>query len=338
LQARHLTGDDLAPDKQTVEAFLLRWLEHVKIIRSPGTYLHYESRCRCHIIPAIGGRKLRSLKTAHVQAMLDGLVAKGLEPSTVKVVRVVIVRALNMARKWSDVKVNVAVDTEIPEVIQKKPPSLNEAQLARLLDTISGNPIGSIVLVALGTGARISECLGLLWSNVDEERQELHITGAIKNRRRDELRKGDQYELVREPFTKTKDQRTTHLPAPIADVFQERWRQQQQDRQRAGKAWIERGLIFTDDHGQPLDPNKISKHFKQVAKRAGLTPDFTFHSLRHSCATFLIKQGEHQRTVMEVLGHRNIRTTARYGTVLPEVTRDALDKGSQRLNRRRGAK
>jgi integrase len=269
--------------------------------------------------------------------MLDGLVAKGLEPSTIKIVRVVIVRALNMARKWGDVKINVAVDTEVPEVIQKKPPSLNDAQLARLLDTISGDPIEPIVLVALGTGARISEVLGLLWSNVDEERQELHITGAIKNRRREETRKGNQYELVRDAFTKTKDQRTTHLATAIADVFHRRWQQQQQDRRQASKGWIERGLIFTDEHGQPLDPNKVSRHFKQLAKRAGLPPDFTFHSLRHSCATFLIKQGEHQRTVMEVLGHRNIRTTARYGTVLPEVTRDALDKHSQRLNRRRGA-
>jgi site-specific recombinase XerD len=80
----------------------------------------------------------------------------------------------------------------------------------------------------------------------------------------------------------------------------------------------------------------MSTRFKVLAKRAGLPPDFTFHSLRHSCATFLIKQGEQQRTIATILGHKNMRTTERYGTVLPEVTRDALDKHAERLTRRKG--
>lgn len=337
LQARYLAGDDLTPDKQTVEAFLLRWLEHVKTVNSAGTYQHYESRCRRHIIPAIGGLKLKSLKTAHVQTMLDALAAKKLKPSTIKVVKVVLVRALNMARKWGDVKINVAVDTETRQVVQKHPPSLTDAQLARLLDTIAGDPLEDLVLVALGTGMRISECLGLLWSNVDYDAHELHITGAMKKRKRDEPRDGRTYEVIRESLTKTKEERTTYLTEAIADVFRGRWKRQQQDRQAAGSAWKERGFVFTDEYGAPLDPNKTSRHFKKIAKRASLPHDFTFHSLRHSCATFLIKQGEHQRTIMQVLGHRDIRTTAKYGTVLDEVTRDALDKHSQRLNRRRGA-
>src|SRR5436309_7085988 len=115
LQAKHLAGDDMAPDKQTVEAFLLRFLAHVKMVLSPGGYGIYESRCRVHLIPTIGGFKLKTLKTAHIQMMLDALVTKGLEPNTVRGVRRTIVRALNVARKWGDVKVNVAVDTEIPE-------------------------------------------------------------------------------------------------------------------------------------------------------------------------------------------------------------------------------
>jgi integrase len=121
MQAKHLSGDDMTPDKQTVEALLARWLEHIKAVRSAGTYAEYESRCRVHIIPAIGHLRLKGLKTAHVQAMLDALVARGLEPNTIKGIRGTLTKALNTARKWGDIKVNVALDTEIPEIIQKKP-------------------------------------------------------------------------------------------------------------------------------------------------------------------------------------------------------------------------
>jgi hypothetical protein len=132
LQAKYLAGDDMIPSKQTVESFLLRWLDHVKATRSNGTYGVYETRCRVHIIPAIGGLKLRALKTAHVQTMLDAL-ADTLAPSTVKDIRATIIKALTDARKWGEVKHNVAIDTESRPLVDKRPPSLTDAQLDRLL-------------------------------------------------------------------------------------------------------------------------------------------------------------------------------------------------------------
>jgi integrase len=338
LQSKHLTGEDLAPDKQTLEAFLYRWLEHIKTIREPGTYEEYESKCRVHIIPAIGGIRLKALKTTHVQTMLDALVNKGLKPSTVKGVRRVVVRALNMARKWGDVKYNVAIDTETPQAPFKKPFALNDAQLDKLLDIIAGTAIEDIVLVALATGARIGEILGLLWSNIDYQANELHITGAVKRDKLDQKDGTRAYVIRRVGYTKTKDERDQHLPSATADLFRTRWKLQQGQRTAAGRAWKEQGLVFTDANGGPLNPNTVSNKFTRLAKLAGLPRALHFHSLRHSCATYLIKQGEQQRTVMEILGHRNVATAAKYGVVLPEVSRDALDKHAERLSRRTGAK
>jgi integrase len=338
LQARHLTGDDMTSNKQTVEAFLLRWLEHVKTVRSAGTYAVYEAKCRVHIIPAIGGIKLRSLKTPHIQAMLDALTNKRLARNTIHSIRSVIVRALNTARKWGEIKYNIATDTEVQPVIEKKPLVLTEAQLDKLIKTVAGDPIEPLILIALGTGLRISECLGLLWANVDYEANELHITGAIKRHRSDQDKRGERYILVRESYDKTRSQRTTHMAADVADAFRMQWDRQQKKREAAGPAWKERAFVFTDNNGQPLDPTRTTQRFKDLAIRAGLPPEFHFHSLRHSCAAFLIKQGVHQRTIMEILGHRNLRTAERYGQVLPDVTRDALDKHAARLNRRRSVK
>ncbi|HEU5103629.1 MAG TPA: tyrosine-type recombinase/integrase, partial [Roseiflexaceae bacterium] len=127
---------------------------------------------------------------------------------------------------------------------------------------------------------------------------------------------------------------TTYLASRVAEALALQRQRQLLLEGKAGAAWESRGLVFTDTHGRPLDPTRMSQRFKQLAKRAGLPPEIHFHSLRHTCSTFLIKQGVHQRTVMEILGHRSLRTAERYGQVLPEVTRDALGKHGQRLARR----
>jgi integrase len=342
LQAQHLLGDDLAPNPQTVEAFLThRFLPHIKTNRSAGTYEVYESRCPVHIIPAVGSFKLRSLKTAHCQTLLDELTNSGLAPSMVRSVRAVLVRALTLARKWGALPKNapnVAADTEIAPVIERKPIVLSDAQLDRLLDVIQGDPLEPLVIIALGTGVRIGEALGILWADIDRDRREIQITGAVKRRKRDQPQDSAKYELVRDNLTKTKDERVVPVSPTVDEAFQMLWQRQQRQHQGAGDTWEEQGLVFTDDRGGPLDPRDTSRRFKALAEKAGAPPGFTFHGLRHSCAAFLIKQGEHQRTIMEILGHRNLRTAQRYGTVLPGVTRDALDKHSQRLNRRGSAK
>lgn len=337
LQAQHLAGDDFTSGNEIFEAFLIRWLEHIKTIRSLGTWMVYESHCRCHIIPALGSLKPKAIQVTHVQTMLNALVAQGMKPNTVKSIRATLIRALNAARIGGLLKLtdpNVAVKTEIPAVIQKKPPALSDAQLARLLDVLAGDSLEEIVLVALGTGCRISEVLGILWANVDYETEELHITGAIKCRPLDG--RDAPYRLIREAV-KTKDERTTHLSAPVAEALKARHKRQQQERREAGASWQEQGLVFTDAHGGPLRPPTISSRFGQRARQANLPPGFTFHGLRHDAASGIIKQGGHQRVVMEVLGHKSIQTSARYGQV-SEASRDALDKIGQRLTRRRGAK
>lgn len=341
LQAKHLMGDDLTPGKQTVDAYWPRFLAHIKAIDSPGTCEVYERNGRNHILPSIGSVKLRTLKTSHCQIMLDALPAKGLAPSSVKLIRAILIRALNVARKLGDLPkgaANAAIDTEIAAIPEKRPPSLTEAQLNRLLGTIAGDPLEPLILVALGTGARIGECLGLLWSNVLFDEQELHILGALKRRKNPQPKQGKQYILIRESFTKARDQRVTRLSPPVATALLMQRERQHHQWEQAGDAWETSSLIFTDDHGRPLDPTAIDRRFKALAEAAGLPDGFTFHGLRHSAATFLIKDGASQRVLMQALGHKNARTSARYGQVLEEVTSAALDQHAQRLTRRGGEK
>jgi integrase len=116
------------------------------------------------------------------------------------------------------------------------------------------------------------------------------------------------------------------LPVLLAQLKKRR-AAQEQERQAAGEAWQESGLVFTTRQGGPLEPRNLIRHFKQVLKKAGLPEAIRFHDLRHSCATLLIAQGVHPRVVMEILRHSQISTTMNtYAHVLPRLQRDATTK------------
>src|SRR5581483_1363429 len=100
--------------------------------------------------------------------------------------------------------------------------------------------------------------------------------GAVKRDKTDQPDGTRAYTVRRDRYTKTKDERLQHLPAALADIFKRRWKMQQEQRKAAGGAWKEQGLVFTNEHGGPLNPNTVSMEFSRLAKLGGLPPALHF--------------------------------------------------------------
>jgi len=99
---------------------------------------------------------------------------------------------------------------------------------------------------------------------------------------------------------------------------------QLEERLAAGSLWQETGLVFATATGTPLDGRNVTRQFQRLVKRAELPDGFRFHDLRHTCASLMLAQGEHARTIMEVLGHSQISLTMNtYAHVMPTLKRDA---------------
>lgn len=118
---------------------------------------------------------------------------------------------------------------------------------------------------------------------------------------------------------------TLPLTDLVIDALLERKAEQDEERERAKVAWTENGYILTTSLGTPIDPRNLERNWKSLLGKAGILP-MPFHSLRHTCASFLLMQGVPLRHVQQVLRHSKLSLTADlYGHIALEVTRDAVN-------------
>lgn len=185
------------------------------------------------------------------------------------------------------------------------------------LAAFAGHPLESHVTVALATGLRQGELLGLCWSDVDLDGATLAVRHA--------LQRVDGTWNLAEPKT-MRSRRTLALPAFVVAALCLRRALQGRDRLLAGDRWHVSDLVFTTSIGTPMDGCNVTHRFRRRLAEAGL-PRMTWHALRHGCASLLLARDAHPRVIMEQLGHCTIAVTMNaYAHVLPAALRHAADR------------
>lgn len=301
----------------TVSEYLDRWLEDsVEQTRRPATVVEYESVVRVHLKPALGRAKLQDLKAAHVQAMLSKMRRDGYAPGTAKRVYAVLGAALNQAVKWQLLQASPMSGVDAPKAPQSTGRgALTLEQTRQLFDAAKawrGGRLHPPLVLAVSTGMRQGEMLGLKWDDFNAERGTLTIRRTL-HREKDGWSYGP---------TKSGKDRTLEIDDRLVSLLKEHRKRQLEERMKAPQ-WTETGHIFTTPEGKPIHRAVLYQSFKRLLKREGL-PDITFHELRHTCATILAERGAHPNTVMMILGHADVGTTLRqYTHAWPGQTRDA---------------
>src|SRR5207302_5525345 len=122
-----------------------------------------------------------------------------------------------------------------------------------------------------------------------------------------------------------RSRRTLRIPQIALKAFRAQRAKQSEERLLAGAKWNDLGLVFASFIGTPLDARNVVRRFHRALTKAGL-PHLRFHSLRHSCASLLLTQHVPARTVMDVLGHSEIRLTMdTYSHVMPQLMDEAAN-------------
>jgi integrase len=171
--------------------------------------------------------------------------------------------------------------------------------------------------LALMTGMRQGELLGLRWHDVDLDQGLLHVRQTLKS-------------LPGEPVFGPPKSASSRRFIPLDDLAEAALRTQKErqawERKQAGIAWQEwgGGLVFTRHDGRPLDPRESTRRLQRLAKDAGLG-HITFHQLRHGFTSLMAASGASLAEVRDLLGHSTITLTANtYTHLFPEVKRDAV--------------
>lgn len=314
--------EDESPDltRQTTGQFLAVWLdESVRPSVRPTTYAAYEYQVRVHLTPAIGGVMLHSLTPEHVQTMLNGIARSGRSPSTVSQTRRVLRRALQQAVEWRRLRDNPAAIVRAPRIPTAERSILEPDQARALLAaaTKADDHLEPLYALALASGLRQGELLGLRWSRVDLDSATLRVDGQLQ-------RVGKEWRIV-EPKS-ARGTRTIALPALAVAALRRRRQQQIQDRLRAGEFWegTDADLVFTTRLGRPLMQSNLHRAWKRALANAGLPTSVRFHDLRHAAASYMAASGVPQRMAMEILGHSSAQmTTGVYSHVLDAQRREA---------------
>jgi integrase len=306
----------------TVGEYLDRWLsDSVKDTVRQRTYERYEQIARLHIKLALGRIKLKTLTPVHVRALYREKLDAGLAPRTVQYIHVTLQKALSQAVADGLIPRNAGVSVKAPRPVKKEIKPLSLEQARDFLKAARGDRFEALYVLAMHCGLREGELLGLRWEDLDLD------AGTIAVRRTlSETRAGHRFEPP-----KNGKGRTIRLTAGATDALKRHRAEQNAESLKLGELWEDHGLIIPNRVGKTKNAKAlVARSFKPILKRAGLPRYVRLHDLRHTCATILLKMGQHPKFVQELLGHDNIGITLdTYSHVLPGMgdgLADAMDE------------
>jgi integrase len=310
-------GVALTSRDSPLSTFLQRWLaDSVKPSVRQKTYEGYESIVRVRVVPRIGGVKLSRVTPAILQELYTELSESGLSARSVNHTHRALHRAFETALRWGLIPRNPCDATDPPRPRNAEMKTLTRDEVSTLLTGTATDRDHAIYLVAVTSGLRLGEILGLRWSDIDFEGKRLFVRRTLQRTQRQ----------LRFESPKTAKSRRTVMLTPDAIVgLREHRRRQAAERLSLGPAWSDQDLVFPNTIGEPIDPTTVSRRFKAHLATLEL-PRIRFHDLRHTCATLLLSAGTHPKIVSEMLGHSTIVLTLdTYSHVIPTMHSEAAE-------------
>ena len=311
-------GLSLSKASMKIEKYLEIWIDLVSMTLRPKTLYQYRGIVANHLIPALGNNKLIDLLHAQVQQLVIDMHKRGIGVRTIQLAHAVLRRALFAAQQTGLVSENPAIGTQLPRKKRAEMMILEPNQIATLLNAATGSRIEAILKLALITGMRQGELLGLRWGDVDFASSTIRV-------RRQLQRLPKQGLAFTEPKTKN-GIRTITLGRKSLQILMEQWNSLERELGQDQKA---SALVFPSTIGTPWEPRNLFRAFKRMLEKAGLPP-IRFHDLRHTAASLMIASGRPIINISRQLGHSKASTTLDiYGHLVPGMEAEGAEMQDQ---------
>lgn len=310
--------------KITVGEYLAEWLVTAEQTLRPASFGRYQEIVRLHLTPGLGKIQLAKLTALQVKTFYSKLLTPGtnrkkeLSKTSVNNIHNMLHKALDEAVRLGLLVRNVTDLIDAPKRTRPEHTTWTGEQVRAFLAVADTDAYAALWRLAVYTGMRRGELLGLKWDDVDLERAVLSV------RRTYSRAEGGSYRLG-SPKTASGRRQIT-LPPLVVNALRQHRVQQLEHRLKLGEAYTDQGFVFANPVGEPIHPNTLADHFHNLIKVSKL-PAIRIHDLRHGHATLMMENGEHPKVVSERLGHANISITMDlYSHVTPTMQRQASDR------------
>lgn len=296
---------------QCAEAWLLA---HAACVR-PTTLQTYRATLRTHILPQLGQVPTSRLSLRRLEDHYRELRAAGVSDGLIRNTHQRLVQILRWAALRDYAVDASALQTRTPRYTAREMTCWTDDEMAQFLRIAGQDKNGLIWRVALHTGMRRAELMGLRWQDIDWDNHSVRVV---------ETRTKVGGRIIVGP-TKNGQSRTISVPGSLIDALRAHRAAQLADRVRVGSLWREPELVFTNEHGACMVPETLRRRLDALLEQAGLGR-IRIHDLRHTHASFLLRHGKSVVEVSKRLGHKNVAQTLNtYAHCIPDEHKATAD-------------
>lgn len=287
---QQLADGSYSENTLTLAVYLQRWLQEKARVVKPSTLEQYEYCVNLKIVPRVGRIMLDKFTPLQVQTLVAEVADDG-GVATANKCRVVLSNAYKQAVRLKLVTENPVTATDPLPSKRREMILWTPEQAERFLDLAQSHRLYALFYVAISTGMRRGELLGLRWQDVTDSTLKICQTIVkVKGKL-----------VVGTPKTK-KGKRTIHISPDVVEVLQEHRLRQLAEKAKAGEYWVKNNLVFASEVGTPQDPDNLKRVRYQLMDEAEV-PRVRLHDLRHLHASIAIRHGTDPTALAARLGH-----------------------------------
>lgn len=335
LQSQYNSGIDVSSNAIGLGIFLDDWLATYAVQRiRPSTRQNYEMIIRRHIKPAIGHIPLFEIGSRDIQNFYNTLLDSGrvdgkggLSPKTVENIHLVLSSAINHALDEGLIIKNPLRNVSIRRGEREEIEIFTVEEQKKVLKECQNHYYGMAVKLALFSGIRQGELLGLTWDCIDFEKNTIRINKQVQRNKNFDKNALQKTTLGFIKGTKTKHStRTIPIIEPIMKELKEYKEQQKTLKKAICADYKNYNLVFCRQDGNYTEPTTLSSAYHRIQKKAEVF-EKSLHATRHTYATRALEKGMNIKVVSKLLGHANIQITIdTYSHVLPEFEQNEVLK------------
>ena len=289
---------------------LLEWLEaHTEAARAEGrreNTLNEYARYTRLVVDRLGSPRLDHLTPERLEALFRALAQEGYSRSTVTHVRNFLHAALERAVRYGRLHENPVDRTVLPRFPQREVGrEISEEELRRVLEVLKTHRLYPAFYLLAAYGLRRGEVLGLLWSDIDFEKDLLHIRRALTVN----TRTG---QPILGPTKTSGSNRVLPLTEEAKEVLLAH-----RERMVLEELYHPQGLVFPSTTGNPVHPSNLRRTWLRVLKKAGV-PRARLHDLRGTFITRVVRETKNPKLAAALAGHKSLAVALQHYTRVSE--------------------